>query len=198
MSAMLEVSRVNDEAQLVEAALAGSGDAFAEIVRRNQATVRAFLARFVRQADAADDLAQEVFLAAFRSLGTFESGGSLPGWLLGIARHRALHFLRTETRRLQREGRRVEAALNGLALHQLNADAPSEEEVERELAALRRCLQKLPEHGRRLVDAYYFRNESAEHLAQRLGRNGGAVRMMLLRIRRALAECIRRKLQHGE
>jgi RNA polymerase sigma-70 factor (ECF subfamily) len=194
MSATVEVSCSDDAAAFVEAAVAGSNEAFAEIVRRHHPAVRAYLCRFIRRGDAADDLAQEVFLAAYRSLDTFDRAGSLLRWLLGIARHRALHFLRTEARRLQREGRRVDAALGGLSLHDLENGVFELHDAERELTALRRCLEKLPERGRLLIDAFYYRNKSAESLARRLRRTSGAVRMMLLRVRRVLAECIQRKL----
>jgi RNA polymerase sigma-70 factor, ECF subfamily len=194
MSIMADMPRADEVARLVDEARTGSEEAFAELVRRHHADVRLFLVRFVRQADAADDLAQEVFLSAYRSLASYETDRPFGAWLLGIARHRALHWLRTEARRLQREGRKIESAINGLQLHDANALGDDVEQVERELAALRRCLRKLPEHGRQLVDAFYYRNESAESLAQRLGRSSGAVRMMLMRVRRALSECVQRKL----
>jgi RNA polymerase sigma-70 factor, ECF subfamily len=198
MSITADMPLVDDEARLVDEARAGSHETFAELVRRYHVDVRLFLARFVRHADVADDLAQEVFLSAYRSLDTHEAGSPFRAWLLGIARHRALHWLRTEARRLQREGRKIETAVNGLQLHDANGAGEHVEEVERELAALRRCLRKMPEQGRRLIDAYYYRNESAESLAQRLGRSSGAVRMMLLRVRRALGDCVQRKLRQGE
>jgi RNA polymerase sigma-70 factor (ECF subfamily) len=198
MSIMADMARVDEVALLVDEARGGSQEAFAELVRRHHTDVRLFLARFVRQADAADDLAQEVFITAYRSLASYDSERSFGAWLLGIARHRALHWLRTEARRLQREGRRVETAINGLQLHDANELDDDVQRVERELEALRRCLRKMPEQGRKLIDAFYYQDESADSLARRLGRTSGAIRMMLLRVRRALGDCVQRKLQREE
>jgi RNA polymerase sigma-70 factor (ECF subfamily) len=60
--------------------------AFAELVRRYQSPVRAFLARMTRgDTHLADDLAQETFLKAWRKLPTFRGGARFSTWLFGIA-----------------------------------------------------------------------------------------------------------------
>jgi RNA polymerase sigma factor (sigma-70 family) len=62
-------------------------DAFTELVRRHQSAVRGLLRKLACGDHAwADDLAQETFLRAYRSLSSFR-GGSLPGWLYRIAYH---------------------------------------------------------------------------------------------------------------
>src|SRR5262249_26569007 len=60
--------------------------AFAELVRRHQSPVRAFLMRMTRgDSHLADDLAQETFLKAWRKMHTFRGDAKLLTWLLGIA-----------------------------------------------------------------------------------------------------------------
>jgi len=60
--------------------------AFAELVRRYQSPVRAFLARLVRgDTHLADDLAQETFLKAWRKLHTYRGTARFSTWLFGIA-----------------------------------------------------------------------------------------------------------------
>ena len=61
-------------------------DAFAELVRRYQSPVRAFLARLARgDTHLADDLAQETFLKAWRKLHTYRGTARFSTWLFGIA-----------------------------------------------------------------------------------------------------------------
>lgn len=61
-------------------------NAFAELVRRYQSPVRAFLARMTRgDAHLADDLAQETFLKAWRKLHTYRGTARFSTWLFGIA-----------------------------------------------------------------------------------------------------------------
>jgi RNA polymerase sigma factor (sigma-70 family) len=61
-------------------------DAFAELVRRHQSSVRGFLRRLTRGDHAqSDDLAQEAFIHAYRGLGGFRGGSRFRTWILGIA-----------------------------------------------------------------------------------------------------------------
>ena len=60
--------------------------AFAELVRRYQSPVRAFLTRMTRgDAHLGDDLAQETFLKAWQKLYTYRGGSAFSTWLFGIA-----------------------------------------------------------------------------------------------------------------
>lgn len=69
------------------AALAAAGDdgAFAELVLRHEARVRALLRRMSGDAALADDLAQEAFVTAWRNLRSLTSPGAFGGWLRQIA-----------------------------------------------------------------------------------------------------------------
>jgi RNA polymerase sigma factor (sigma-70 family) len=78
---------VTPDAELV-ARVVGSDDrsAFGELVQRHQSAVRHFLRHLCRHDSAlADDLAQDTFVQAYRSLGRFRREASLSTWLLGIA-----------------------------------------------------------------------------------------------------------------
>ena len=61
-------------------------NAFAELVRRYQSPVRAFLTRMTRgDSHLADDLAQDTFLKAWQKLRTYRGGAKFSTWLFGIA-----------------------------------------------------------------------------------------------------------------
>lgn len=176
---------------LIERAGDGCREAMAELVRRHERVVRLYLARFVATAADADDLAQEVFLTMFRDLDSYDSDAPFTAWLLTIARNRALHHLRSEVRRRRREGDAVRLNLARAQVEAAEADDP--QNAERELIALRDCLDGLPPNSRRLVDAFYFAGQSAEQIAARRDAKAGTVRMTLLRIRRSLADCIEQR-----
>lgn len=90
---------MSTDAGLVRAARAGSDAAFARLVERHQAPVRAFLRRTLgRNWDEADDLAQDVFVAAWRSLGRLKDPAGLRSWLFGIAWRKAQDRMRSGLR----------------------------------------------------------------------------------------------------
>lgn len=59
--------------------------AFGELVRRHQSQVRNFLRKMTRDAELADDLAQDAFLHAWDRLHTYAGSGSFVGWLMSVA-----------------------------------------------------------------------------------------------------------------
>lgn len=74
-----------DEALVARALTAGDQAAFGELVRRHQSRVRAWLRQLTRNTAAADDLAQETFLKAWRRLGSYGGRGRFAAWLMKIA-----------------------------------------------------------------------------------------------------------------
>jgi RNA polymerase sigma factor (sigma-70 family) len=82
----LAVADLQKAADTLVIALACAGDdsAFAEVMRRRQVRVRKFMYHLCRQTALGDDLAQQVFLAAWRSLGRLRSAAAFDGWLKRI------------------------------------------------------------------------------------------------------------------
>lgn len=165
----------------------GGTDGYARIVAAYALPLRAYLAsQVVHQADV-DDLAQEVFLAAFDDLVAFRRGGDFGAWLRGIARNKLLVYFRSEARRaraLQRYRDEVAAVI-----------APDLEAVAADRAAavdgLLRCISLLPEKLRRVVRAGLDGNKPAE-LAAEMSTTLSAVYSLHHRANVLLRECLKK------
>ena len=79
---------------LLQQARAGSADAFAALVRAHQGSVFSIGLRMLNRRDAAEDLAQDVFLQLYRKLGDIESLEHLGFWLRRVASNLAIDWLR--------------------------------------------------------------------------------------------------------
>src|SRR5687767_13956719 len=77
----------------------GRTDAFGMIECTHALSLRSYLASQVHHLDDVDDLAQEVFLTAFRSLSNYRRGEDFCAWLRGIARNKLLNYFRSTSRR---------------------------------------------------------------------------------------------------
>lgn len=75
-------------------ALAGSESAYEQIVRRYQRPVISLIARVTGDRALAEDLAQETFVKAFRSLAAFDTTRRLSSWLFRIAHNTAIDAMR--------------------------------------------------------------------------------------------------------
>ena len=82
------------EATIVALAAGGDDHAFGELVRRRQAMIRQLLRRLSRDGALADDLAQQVFLQAWRQLRTLRAPGAFGGWLKKLAANIWLQHVR--------------------------------------------------------------------------------------------------------
>ena len=101
--------RVADEVTVVACAMAGDDDAYGELVRRRQDPVRQLFRRLCRDPALADDLAQQTFLQAWRTVDTLKAPGAFGGWLRRVAINVWLQRIRAERLRT-RPAERVEAA----------------------------------------------------------------------------------------
>jgi RNA polymerase sigma-70 factor (ECF subfamily) len=89
-----------DDRVLVRRIAAGDEGAFELAYDRHGSLVFGSLVRFLGDREAAAEVAQDAFLSLWRRASSFDpAAGSLPGWLLSIARHRAIDRLRGEARR---------------------------------------------------------------------------------------------------
>lgn len=187
-------NQISDDS-LIERAQSGSLEAFEQIVRGHQRLVRAFLVRHVGDQQLTDDLAQEVFVAAYRGLGRYRAAGSLSGWLLGIARnHVLMHFRALPPRTVVS----LDSVLEGIHLKSLEEPDFDSTLEQHRVDALRSCIQSLDPVQRELLIRFYYRSEATEEIARSVGKRPGAIRMLLMRIRRQLRACIEGKLRAGD
>ena len=180
--------QVNDEVDLVVLAKQGSADAFEQLVRKYQVMLRTFLVRKIGNADQADDVAQEVFIATIKSIGSIDENRPFSSWLLTVARNKAIDHLRNQIRKRETQ---IDGIESMLAANQLKQDA-NESDRRSLLPTLMNCIRQLKPHANRLIQMFYFENQTSEAIAKSLGQNSSSIRMSLLRIRKALGKCIRK------
>lgn len=179
------------DAHLVEQARTGAQTAFTELVRRHQQAIRGYLVRLIGELHAADDVAQEVFLAAYHNLEQLQVAGDFLRWIRGIARYQAISFLRERINRRRLEEESLPHLLDEARLA-LAEGSSLDDERNDWLPRLRYCLDRLAPYSRKLIDDHYFAGLSTGELATREGRRGSTMRMTLLRIRQTLHYCLTR------
>ncbi|HUL32663.1 MAG TPA: RNA polymerase sigma factor [Candidatus Eisenbacteria bacterium] len=93
---------MEQDAQLVQHCLQGDGSAWEELVRRHTRRIFGICYRFTGNRTEAEDLAQEVFLRVYRTLGTYRSAhGGFATWVTSVSRNLLIdHYRRTKRDRL--------------------------------------------------------------------------------------------------
>lgn len=187
---------MESETSLIEEAKQGSARAFSQVLRLHQAELRGYLAGLIRDAEAADDVAQEAFLGAYRSLETFKGDSSFRTWLFAIAKNKAYQYLRDEGRKQAQHGESLKLAVSRWVVEAAERERDSQNAA-RELTVLEDCVGKLPKTSARLLADHYQNHMTADQIARETGRSEVSVWKTLSRIRQALRQCIELGLSTG-
>jgi RNA polymerase sigma-70 factor (ECF subfamily) len=161
---------------------------FAEFLRQNQSRLYGYIHCLVRDLNDADDLFQQTAVILWKKFDEFDRRGSFFAWACGIARLEVANFLRSR-------GRQRLYFSDDLNLMLVEAQAEvTNEELDDRREALARCVEKLRERDRALLDECYREARGVNEAADRRGRSPQSVYNSLRRIRRALFECVARTL----
>ena len=182
-----------DEPQLVDRSRDGDLSAFNAIVERYQSQVYNVSARILGDRHLAEDVAQETFIKAHRSIDGFR-GGSLRAWLLRIASNLSLDATRSRNRR---PAESLEAASErpGFSVPS-DAPGPEQEALQGELReAIQNCITSLPDDQRAVVVLVDVQGLSYDEAAEAIGRAVGTVKSRLARGRRRLRDAL---MEHRE
>ena len=179
-----------DDAAIVAAVLGGDRDAYRELVEReSRAVVRACL-RILGDLQEAEDVAQEAFVSAYRSLGSWRADGPFGAWLSRIAirlavrqlaRRRAVTWVRPSIER----GDGTEPVAGVEAWPDLHAGSGADPEraalqSERD-RALQAAVASLADPYRETVALRFFAERSLDEIASVTGRPLGTVKTHLRR-----------------
>lgn len=161
-------------------------DVIVQILLRERLRVAALAATVTRDVHAADDIFQQVVLAALESRAQFRDLDHVLAWALRAARHRAVDFARS--RRLH------SLPDNVLDLLEARWSDSKDVTVTDRSEALHRCLGKLTASAQELLRMRYAEGLTAVTVAKRLKRSADAVYQNLSRIHRSLRECVEGEL----
>lgn len=165
-------------------AKAGSAEAFGTLIEAHYRSVFAVAYSRVQRWDAAEDLAQDTFLTAWRHRDTLRDPAKFPAWAMQIARNLSRNWLRSAAYRRQlAERAETEAAQPDSAAPQERAAIVGERDE-----AVDKAIAALPEPLREVIVLYYLHDESAESTGRLLGISAAAVRKRTQRARELMRE----------
>lgn len=138
----------------------------------------------------AEDVLQRASVTMWRRFETFEPDTDFMAWASTVAFYEAKNFLRVAARSRLRFDDDLLATLATERLDDLD-------QLDRRFDALEHCVGRLDAANRRLIDAVYGGDADIAALAAQLGRAPQTLYNRLHQLRRALAECVEKRLAEG-
>lgn len=137
---------------------------------------------YLQNEDDANDLTQEVFVKAIRSIDTFKEKSSIKTWLTRIAINLSLNYLRDNKK--HRQSADVDQAYNFPSEENTEADFKiNQHELKQNLAI---AIKKLPERQRRVFVLFHYNNNSYTEIAEVVKSSEKSVESLLQRARKSL------------
>jgi RNA polymerase sigma-70 factor (ECF subfamily) len=181
--------------ELVARCKRGDRLAFGELVERHQDRVYSICVRFLGDRSVAEELAQDVFLSAWRSVGTFREEARFDTWLRRIAVNKCKNHRLYRRRRHHDKHDSIQAASEDddkptLQLVHGGPGTDARLHQSQASALLQRALDRLPAEQRSLVVLRDVEDLSYEEISELLDVPRGTVKSRLHRARAALARLL--------
>lgn len=180
-----------DDTALIKLTLQGQQQAFASLVARYQQYVFTLTLRFVNNREQAEELAQDVFVKAYRYLADFKGESKFSTWLYTIVNTTCLSFLRKKKEQSVSLDNDNILAVAGNKANNESASGRLEHKTQKEL--LNNAIKELSETDARLIILFYQAEQSIEEIGAILGIDANNVKVKLFRARQKMKEILERK-----
>jgi RNA polymerase sigma-70 factor (ECF subfamily) len=181
------------EVEWIKSAQRGDREAFGMLVEQHQRRVFAIVFNLVRRTNEVEDLAQEVFIKAFRSIRSYNFKASFAVWISRIAVNHCYDFLRRERSskvsyywQISEDAQRTIEAQAGVK----EQESVEEKASARELAA--KLLERAPAEDRVVLVLKEIEGRPIEEIADLLKLNPSTVKVRLHRARKRMLEDLKR------
>jgi RNA polymerase sigma-70 factor (ECF subfamily) len=177
-----ETAISGSEDRLLGEAASGRRDAFDRLARLHERTLRGYVSRRVGP-DAAEDVLQETWLAAWNALADLRGRSRFKAWLFGIAAHKCTDHLRVRGRAAIVDiGFSLEDAAAQSRAPDASGTAARDPYAQAELRhVVDEALAQLPPNQREVLEMYYYAELTLLEIANLLGRNLNTVKYQFYR-----------------
>jgi RNA polymerase sigma factor (sigma-70 family) len=179
--------------ELIKKVLAGEQAAYADLVKCHQRFVFTLALRFTKNREDAEEIAQDCFVKAYRSLNNFQQTSKFTTWMYTIVYTTSMTFLRKrklDTQSIDSEDSHVQLENHVSAF---NAD---QVEQKSKFAYLNQAIGQLLHDDAAIITLFYKGEQSLEEIAKALGMESNTVKVKLHRARLRLKEKLEGLLRH--
>ena len=166
---------------------------FDDLITEFQPRLFAFIYSLSKDKNQAQDVLQNTNLILWSKRDQYEMGSNFKAWAFQIAYYEAKYAKRKVY------NSKETSTLDSELLESLQAEANElDENYHIKRGKLKECLTKLDDDQKALIIDRYYGNESVQTMANQRGLSPNTMAKQLYRIRKALMQCIEKKIQDGD
>jgi len=171
--------------EIISRVLKGEQNAYAELVNRYQSYVFTLTMRFTKNREDAEELSQDIFVKAYRSLADFRGASKFSTWLYTIVNTTCITFLRKK--RLEVHSLDNEKVFESVENHDSGFNA-NQVEQKSKVNMVNQAIAMLNTDDAEILTLFYKAEQSLEEIAQVLGLETNTVKVRLHRARQRLKD----------
>jgi len=171
--------------ELIEQTLGGNQAAYADLVKRHQRFVFTLAMRFSKSREDAEEIAQDCFIKAYRSLAAFQRQSKFSTWLYSIVYTTAMTFLRkkrVDTDSIDDENTYIQLENQASGLDNNLAENKSRSYY------LNKAIGQLLPDDAAIITLFYMGEQSLEEIGKTMDMEANTVKVKLFRARQRLKE----------
>ena len=171
--------------EIISRVLRGEQSLYAEIVKRYQSFVFTIALRYTPIREDAEEIAQDVFVKAYRSLADFRGDSRFSTWLYTIVTTTSITFLRKKKLEVHSlDNEKVLAAVENVD----SGFSANQVEQKSKVQMVNEAIQLLSSDDARILTLFYKGEQSLEEIGQIIGAEANTVKVKLHRARQRLKE----------
>lgn len=174
----------------IDETLRGDAQAFSVLITRYKQMVFTVAFKITNNRENAEEVAQDTFVKAYRSLATFKGESKFSTWVYKIAYYGALDYLKKNNRRIKTSTIDADHDIN---LSELT-NVLDELELKDRKNSIKESLDQLGAEESVLVTLHYFEELSLQEISDIINIPANTIKVRLFRIRKKLAKILEKKL----
>jgi len=180
-----------DDQHYINLIINGDTNAFTVLVGRYKDLVYTLTLRMLKNREEAEEVSQDTFIKAYKSINRFKGDSKFSTWIYKIAYNTSLDRLKKNRKHFN------DVAIDEFTEHQVKTidNALSRLENEERNQAIQKCLAKLPSDDAVILTLYYFEDQSLDEISKVIGLTPNNVKVKLFRSRKKLATIMKAQLE---
>ncbi|MFC4721093.1 RNA polymerase sigma factor [Geojedonia litorea] len=176
---------------IINQVISGNTNAFAILVDRYKDLVFTLALRMMKHREEAEEVSQDTFIKAFKSLDKFKGDSKFSTWIYKVAYNSCLDKIKSNKRKYN------EVEINNHTTNYIKTTNNAFDDLveEERKQAIQECLDQLPSDDSFLLTLFYFEEQSLEEISSIIGLTPNHVKVKLFRARKKLASILKERIE---